>query len=546
MNHYTMTNRKSHAMAAVTILAALAAADVTTNTVAPQGTWGGGHLSAQEPGDEESTFLRARSLINRGEFVVAAREFALIREKYPQGKYLGDSFYWEAFARHRMGQLEQARQLLDDMLGMVARGESGNDDVLRSRVVDARQLRLRILADLAARGDSRAAQDALQLSELTLGQVWDSAATAMEMAMDSLEATMGPAMDSVEAVMERVARDLEPLRSGAVTLLEDLGDGFRFSYSFGRRQELPEGCEDDSMQQEALTALLRLVETDRIRILRDVIDREDECSVNLRVRAVELLAREDTQEAEREVIDVAMTHADPGVRYAAVSGLRRFDSQTAIAALATILMRSKHQEAVEAAISALRRSERAEARQALARYAANAGNPEELREDAIVALARRSDVSVDELIQLYATLETEELKTTVIDRVRRKVDVEHADNGETWLFNVAFDASESKEIRSSALDAWARSPSLELSGLADAFGRLEDPELRERIFYGLYRRAGREEGEAKSEVVRKMVELARLETDGDVRERAVYWLGRTGSPEAVEFLLELLRGPERG
>ena len=543
MNHYTMTNRKRNAMAAVTILAALAAADVTTNTVAPRGTWGGGHLSAQEPGDEESTFLRARSLINRGEFVVAAREFALIREKYPQGKYLGDSFYWEAFARHRMGQLEQARQLLDDMLGMAARDELGNTDVLR--VVDARQLRLRILGQLAETGDSRAAQYALQLSELTLGQVWDSTSAAIEMAMDSLEAAMGPAMDSVEATMGRVARGLEPLRIGAAELLERT-DGFSFSYLFRRPQELPEGCEDDSMQQEALTALLRLVETDRVQILRGVIDREDECSVNLRVRAVELLAREDTQEAEKEVIDVAMTHRDPAARYAAVSGLRRFDSPTAIAALATILIRSKHQEAVEAAISALRRSERAEARQALTRYATNAGNPEELREDAIVALARRSDVSVDALIQLYATLETEELKTTVIDRVRRKVALEHADNGVTWLFNLAFDASEPKEIRSSALDAWARSPSLELSGLADAFGRLEDPELRERIFYGLYRRAGQEEGEAKSEVVRKMVELARLETDGDVRERAVYWLGRTGSPEAVEFLLELLRGPERG
>jgi HEAT repeat protein len=542
-----MTNRKRNTMAAVTILAVLAAADVTTNTVAPLGPWGGGQLSAQEPDDEESTFLRARSLINRGEFVVAAREFALIREKYPQGKYLGDSFYWEAFARHRMGQLEQARQLLDEMLGMAARDELGNTDVLRSRVVDARQLRLRILGQLAESGDSRAAEYVLQLSDLTLGQVWDSTAAAIEIAMDSLEAVMGPAMDSVEATMGRVARGLEPLRTmGAVELLEDLGDGFRFSYSFGRRQELPEGCEDDSMQQEALTALLRLVETDRVQILRGVIDREDECSVNLRVRAVELLAREDTQEAEREVIDVAMTHSVPRARYAAVSGLRRFDSPTAIAALATILMRSKHQEAVEAAISALRRSERAEARQALTRYAANAGNPEELREDAIVALARRSDVSVVALVQLYATLDTEDLKTTVIDRVRRKVADGHGQNGETWLFNLAFDASESKEIRSSALDAWARSPSLELSGLADAFGRLEDPELRERIFYGLYRRAGQEEGEAKSEVVRKMVELARLETDGDVRERAVYWLGRTGSPEAVEFLLELLRGPERG
>ena len=299
------------------------------------------------------------------------------------------------------------------------------------------------------------------------------------------------------------------------------------------------------MQQEALTALLRLVETDRVRVLRNVIDREDECSVNLRVRAVELLAREGTAEAEREVIDVAMTHPDPRARRAAVSGLGRFDTPRAIAALVTVLTRSDHEETQEAAINGLRRSESAEARTALAAFAADASKPEDLREDAIVALGRRDDVDADALIRLYAALETEELKTTLIDRLGRKME-SGSKGGETWLFNLAFDSNKPSEIRSRALDAWGRSPSLELSGLAEAFGRLEEPDLRERIFYALYRRSGRSEDEAKSEIVRKMVELARLETDNDVRERAVYWLGRTGSQEAVEYLLELLRGPPAG
>ena len=163
-----------------------------------------------------------------------------------------------------------------------------------------------------------------------------------------------------------------------------------------------------------------------------------------------------------------------------------------------------------------------------------------------MALGRRDDVGADRLIELYTALETEKLKSTLIDRLRRKVE-DGSQQGETWLFNLAFDSNEPSDIRSKALDAWGRSPSLELSGLTDAFGRLDEPDLRERIFYALYRRAGRTDDEAaKSEVVRKMVELARLETDDDVRERAVYWLGRTGSQEAVEYLLELLRGPPAG
>ena len=77
-------------------------------------------------------------------------------------------------------------------------------------------------------------------------------------------------------------------------------------------------------------------------------------------------------------------------------------------------------------------------------------------------------------------------------------------------------------------------------------GRLSESDLRERVFYALYRNANNADDEpAKTELVRRMIELARAESDPDVRERAVYWLGRTGSTEAVGFLLELLRAPAR-
>ena len=556
MNHKTTMNGRKSGTVAGMILALLLMADVTVLTAGSARVWDGGRLSAQETDEEEKAFLEARSKINQTNWVDAADRFRQLREKYPKGKYISDSFYWEAFARHRLGQLEQAHLLLDNMLEMVPHDETAVDDVLLRRVNDARQLRLRILGELAEGGDSRAAAEVLRQSEMTFGAAWDSAAVAISTAMDSIATVVAPAMDSIAAAMDSLETVVaqERLERRGESLLRTLGEAFEvglmnltvedFRFSFGRR-ELPEGCEDDSVQQEALTALLRLVETDRVRVLRNVIDREDECSVNLRVRAVELLAREGTAEAEREVIDVAMTHPDPRARRAAVSGLGRFDTPRAIAALVTVLTRSDHEETQEAAINGLRRSESAEARTALAAFAADASKPEDLREDAIVALGRRDDVDADALIRLYAALETEELKTTLIDRLGRKME-SGSKGGETWLFNLAFDSNKPSEIRSRALDAWGRSPSLELSGLAEAFGRLEEPDLRERIFYALYRRSGRSEDEAKSEIVRKMVELARLETDNDVRERAVYWLGRTGSQEAVEYLLELLRGPPAG
>ena len=124
------------------------------------------------------------------------------------------------------------------------------------------------------------------------------------------------------------------------------------------RRQLPDHCEDASVQQEALTALMRL-DTDRIDILRSVIERDDECSVNLRIYAVERLAREETEEAQRELIELATSHPDPGTRRSAVQGLRRFDTQAAVDALVNVLKQSDDAEIQEAAIQGLRRSENA-------------------------------------------------------------------------------------------------------------------------------------------------------------------------------------------
>lgn len=367
----------------------------------------------------------------------------------------------------------------------------------------------------------------------------DSAMTAMLPPLDTLEKVTQSGLEVLTDTQGEVV-----LRTADVTyrslggLLEALSDGFL------RRnwRQLPEHCDDASVQQEALTALMRL-ETDRIQILRSVIDRDDECSVNLRDYAVERLAHEETEEAQRELIALAADHPDPRIRRLAVQGLRRFDTQAAVDALVNVLTQSNDSDIQEAAIAGLRRSENAGALTALESYAADASRPEELREDAIVALGRRSDIEAGVLIRLYPALDTEELKSALIGRLRRIV--ENGDEeAESWLFDLTFDTGEAVDIRSEALDAWSRGQSLQLSGLVEAHGRLSESSLRERIFYALYRRADRADDEAvKTEAVRKMVELARMESDQEVRERAVYWLGRTGSPEAVDFLLELLRGP---
>ena len=554
----TISGRKMTTAAGMA-LALILVADATVMTGGAAAPWGSGHLYAQNA-VEETLFLEARSLINQTNWHDAANKFRELRERFPRGYHVRDSFYWEAFARYRgLGQKEQAVLLLDNMLENVPDTISA-DGVEFHRVNDARQLRLRILGEMAEEGDPRAAQEVLRQSELAIGRAADDVAVTVRAAtevavsaVDSLVAAMVPSVDTLEAVTRpgfEVLADTQGevvLRAADLTF-RSLGDFWEvFSdgvVRFGNRRQLPDHCEDASVQQEALTALMRL-ETDRIQILRSLIDRDDECSVNLRAYAVERLAREETEEAQRELITLAANHPDPETRRWAVQGLRRFDTQAAVDALVNVLTQSNDSAIQEAAIQGLRRSENAGALTALEAYAADPSRPEELREDAIVALGRRSDVEAGVLIRLYSSLDTEELKSTLIGRLRRIV--ENGDEeAESWLFDLTYDTGEAVDIRSEALDAWSRGQSLQLSGLVEAHGRLSESSLRERIFYALFRRAGRADDEAaKTEVVRIMVELARMESDPEVRERAVYWLGRTGSPEAVDFLLELLRAPPR-
>lgn len=584
MSRNVTTRGRKMTTAAGMALALLLVADATVMTAASVPALGSGHLTAQNV-LEEGLFLEARSLINQTRWEEAANKFQELRASFPRGYHVNDSFYWEAFARHRLGEREQAVLLLDNMLENVP-DTIPADGVDYHRVNDARQLRLRILGEMAEQGDPRAAQEVLRQSELAIRPALDSVATVMNETMKSVTTAMAPAMDSVATAMaatldsvatvmtttldsaatataqalDRVDEVAQAgfqlvadkdgdmvLRANNVTftslsgMLEALSDGV---IRLNNRRQLPDHCEDASVQQEALTALMRL-ETDRIDILRSVIDRGDECSVNLRAYAVERLAREETEEAQRELIELATSHPDPETRRSAVQGLRRFDTQAAVDALVNILTQSDDAEIQEAAIAGLRRSENAGALVALEAYAADASKPEDLRQDAIVALGRRSDIEAGVLIRLYPALDTEDLKSALIGRLRRIAE-QGNEEAETWLFNLAFDAGEATEIRSDALDAWSRSPSLKVSGLVEAYGRLSESSLRERIFYALYRNANRSEDEAvTTELVAKMIELARMESDREVRERAVYWLGRTGSPEAVDFLLELLRGPPR-
>ncbi len=103
----------------------------------------------EDPGSR--VYASARGALNAGRYQEAAEQFGELREQFPASGYVADSYYYQAFALSRLGgraELRRATELLH------AQAEGYPDASSRG---DARELMVRVEAQLARRGDAQAA-----------------------------------------------------------------------------------------------------------------------------------------------------------------------------------------------------------------------------------------------------------------------------------------------------------------------------------------------------------------------------------------------------
>ncbi len=102
----------------------------------------------EDPGSAQYT--QAREALNARRYQDAAEGFAALRRRYPRSGYVAVSLYYEAFARSRLGGRAQLREAADLLRRQV---EEYPDAETRG---DARELLVRVEAQLASRGDAEA------------------------------------------------------------------------------------------------------------------------------------------------------------------------------------------------------------------------------------------------------------------------------------------------------------------------------------------------------------------------------------------------------
>lgn len=609
------------------VLGALMAWDAAVMTAGGLAGSEGKSLAAQETEvrnqqDEERMFMEARRALNREEFDRAAELFQALRDKYPvsssgrYGRFVPDSYYWEAFGRYRQGNLDEALMLLD--LVRVYREAQRYIDSGRwtsGRLYDdVRELRLRIQRQLAEEGDPDAAEEVLRRSEAVLArdsteilqmqrnfaeelanmqarleheQARFTPDTAASREMQrQIEARVRELEDAWRVQQARLERELQQsferyraqLDSTDVLgvlrqerLMHDFAEAERMVWAMAdsvagasgpgvrvyrgpggrpvvdvfsnRYGSVPAGidihpeCEDALIDQEALTSLLRL-EVNAMPTVRDILKRDDDCSAHLRYMALIWLGDEGTDESRELLMEVARDHPDAETKRWAVHGLEHYEAP-GITELLLRMLESDDPEVQLVAIHGLYRHPSDAATEALIEFAAagEGSTPERmLRQQAVGVVAEHGAAA--SLPTVFSGFDSDAVRLEFLEIVGAR-----AQGGESevtgWLLPVVADSGQSERVRREALQAWLKQPSLDLESIEEIYRSLEVAGLRDQLLYALFERArsGTENGDA---VIDKMIDLAREEEDPEVRKRAVYWLGRTGSERAAEFLMEIL------
>jgi HEAT repeat protein len=288
--------------------------------------------------------------------------------------------------------------------------------------------------------------------------------------------------------------------------------------------------EDLMVRVEALNALSQMDAAAALPILRRVLERPDECLVELRRRAVFMLARRADSEATSLLISTAKNDPNANVRAEAITYLPRMPGDAGVTALEDILRTSDDERVQRAAVRAIMSSDNPRARTSLRGLLERRDASDVLRLQVLEAYSRERSTPDDAayLRWLYPRSESERMKLGIIGALARMGGKDNQD----WLASLVRNTNESSQVRSAALQRLSRSD-IPVSDIGRMYDAADSRSMREQLISAL---AGRKEPEATD----KLIDIAKNSTDLEMRRLAINYLSRKNDPRATKLLMELI------
>jgi HEAT repeat protein len=290
----------------------------------------------------------------------------------------------------------------------------------------------------------------------------------------------------------------------------------------------PDEDDDNDDRIAALNALLQMDADRAMPILKKVLERRDACSAGLRRKAVFLVSQKRTDETANILMNVARTDPDGEVREQAVFWLSQVPGSTPL--LEEILKGNSDENIKEKALFSLSQQNEPRAQQVLRDFALRESENPDLREKAIFWLGqRRSSENTQFLRNLYGQIKNEDLREKILFSLSQQ----RGAGNEQWLMNIAVDPKEDIELRKKAL-FWAGQSGVGIDEIIPLYSKINDQEMKEQVIFVLSQRSN------TPAAVDKLLDIAKHDTDPDLRKKAIFWLGQSRDPRVQQFLLDII------
>ncbi|MGV3707707.1 MAG: HEAT repeat domain-containing protein [Gemmatimonas sp.] len=293
------------------------------------------------------------------------------------------------------------------------------------------------------------------------------------------------------------------------------------------------GCDREDLQvrAEALSAIASSDMTTATPMLRNVLNKKDPCTLELRRSALRILLRRQDSAATNAAIAVAKSNDETlELRIDAVNALSRLPGENAFATLEDLLRTSNEREIQRAAVRALSNTENTKARSSVRAIIERNDVSEELRSEALNSFSKERNSPDDGayLRGLFPKMQSERLKSSVLSAISRMGGAEN----DQFLLTVARNTGESAETRSSAISRLARTTSsVSVVDLTRLYDTAESRSLRTQLVGALSQRK-------EPEALDKLIDILKNSTDANVRTQVIQYLGRSSDPKAKQAIVD--------
>jgi HEAT repeat protein len=332
------------------------------------------------------------------------------------------------------------------------------------------------------------------------------------------------------------SKDLAIRIRGALAQQGDVESAEAVTRAAGQNRPCVRDDNDTEMRAAAMNALLQMNTENAVPIIKQVLQKRDECSIALREKAVFLLSQKRSSETEDLLLDTFRNDPARSVRGQALFWLGQVRTDKAVAALEEIATSHPDVDMRQKAIHPLHESNTARAYQVLRRLAESNQTPENVRDQAIFWLGqRRSQENAEFLRGLFDRIGKGERNDDVRKKILFALSQMRGVGNDRWLLNIALDTANSEDVRGHAL--WTAGQAGIAGGeLVAVYDRLTDREVKEKLIWVM--------SESRDRVATdKLIDIATKDRDMEMRKKALFWLGQKNDPRIRQIISDILTKP---